>query len=64
MTTETEQQDAYREDILGAGYEVRSLALRPDEEGDVVATLVPSQAEDAAVSTNGARSPLGDPYGR
>ncbi|WP_258069994.1 alpha/beta hydrolase [Arthrobacter sp. SX1312] len=40
MRTETEQQDAYREDILGAGYEVRTLSLRPDEEGDVVATLV------------------------
>lgn len=40
MTTNTEQQDAYREDILGADYEVRTLSLRPDEEGDVVATLV------------------------
>lgn len=37
MTTTAE---AYREDILGPGYEARTLQLRPDEEGDVVATLV------------------------
>ncbi len=42
MTTQAEQQDVYREDVLGAGYEVRTLALRPDDEGDVVATLVRS----------------------
>ncbi|PPB47976.1 alpha/beta hydrolase [Arthrobacter pityocampae] len=40
MTTDTEQQDAYREDILGPDYEARTLPLRPDDEGDVVATLV------------------------
>jgi alpha-beta hydrolase superfamily lysophospholipase len=42
MTMDTEQQDAYREDVLGPGYEVRTLPLRPDDEGDVVATLVRS----------------------
>jgi alpha-beta hydrolase superfamily lysophospholipase len=42
MTIDTEQQDAYREDVLGPGYEVRTLPLRPDDEGDVVATLVRS----------------------
>src|SRR5215217_4936773 len=42
MTTESEHQDAYREDFLGPGYDVRSLPLRPDDEGQVVATLVRS----------------------
>ncbi|MHA7210863.1 alpha/beta hydrolase [Arthrobacter sp. MDT1-65] len=37
-----DQQDAYREDVLGTGYEVRTLPLRPDDEGDVVATLIRS----------------------
>ncbi|WP_104180944.1 alpha/beta hydrolase [Arthrobacter sp. B0490] len=40
--TQADQQDAYREDVLGSGYEVRTLPLRPDDEGDVVATLVRS----------------------
>ena len=39
MTADTEQ-DAYGEDILGPGYEARTLTLEPDDEGDVVATLV------------------------
>ena len=42
MTTTAGHQDAYREDVLGAGYEVRTLPLGPDEEGDVVATLIRS----------------------
>jgi alpha-beta hydrolase superfamily lysophospholipase len=42
MTTESEHQDAYREDFLGPGYDVRTLPLRPDDEGQVVATLVRS----------------------
>ncbi|WP_223263168.1 alpha/beta hydrolase [Arthrobacter sp. NamB2] len=40
MTTMAEQQGTYREDVLGPGYEARTLPLRPDDEGDVVATLV------------------------
>ncbi|MUK03521.1 alpha/beta fold hydrolase [Vibrio cholerae] len=40
MTTTAEQQDPYREDILGADYQVRTLPLRDDDEGEVVATLV------------------------
>ncbi|MFC3298428.1 lysophospholipase L2 [Arthrobacter agilis] len=37
-------QDAYGEDILGEGYGVRTLPLRPDVEGEVVATLVRRRA--------------------
>lgn len=39
MTTNTEPE-LYGEDILGPGYERRTLPLRADEEGEVVATLV------------------------
>ncbi|MHA7218707.1 alpha/beta hydrolase [Arthrobacter sp. MDT1-48-3] len=42
MTT-TQHQDEYREDVLGPGYQVRTLPLRPDDEGEVVATLVRSR---------------------
>ncbi|WP_307080918.1 alpha/beta hydrolase [Arthrobacter agilis] len=40
--THAQQQDDYREDVLGPGYEVRTLPLRPDDEGEVVATLIRS----------------------
>ncbi|MEC5200459.1 alpha-beta hydrolase superfamily lysophospholipase [Arthrobacter sp. PL16] len=40
MTTKAERQDAYREDILGSGYEARTLPLQSDDEGEAVATLV------------------------
>ena len=33
-------EDEWREDILGPGFESRTLALLPDDEGEVVATLV------------------------
>jgi alpha-beta hydrolase superfamily lysophospholipase len=33
------------EDVLGAGYQVRTIPLPPDEEGEVVATLVHRSAE-------------------
>ncbi|QCR20501.1 alpha/beta hydrolase [Agrococcus sp. SGAir0287] len=32
--------DAWREDVLGDGFHQRTLPLRPDDEGEVVATLV------------------------
>ncbi len=32
----------WRDDVLGAGFQQRTLDLRPDDEGDVVATLVRS----------------------
>ena len=42
MAVRAEQQGAYREDVLGPGYERRTLLLRSDDEGEVVATLVRS----------------------
>jgi alpha-beta hydrolase superfamily lysophospholipase len=42
---QAEQQDVYGEDLLGPGYDVRTLPLRPDTEGDVVATLVRRRVE-------------------
>lgn len=36
----TTQQHTYGPDVLGEGYEARTIPLRPDEEGEVVATLV------------------------
>lgn len=44
MTTTPEHQDEYREDLLGAGYEARTLPLAGDDEGEVVATLVRRRA--------------------
>ncbi|MFC7431792.1 MULTISPECIES: alpha/beta hydrolase [unclassified Agrococcus] len=33
-------EGGWRDDVLGAGFQQRTLDLRPDDEGDVVATLV------------------------
>lgn len=40
MTTTAAATGAWAPDVLGEGYEQRTLALRPDDEGPVVATLV------------------------
>ena len=40
MAPHAECPSAYTEDVLGPDYEARTLPLRPDQEGDVVATLV------------------------
>ena len=39
-STEDDEQDRWRPDVLGSPYVATTLALRPDDEGECVATLV------------------------